>query len=86
VIPPGVLLVRRDILSKFVLCILGPKTHILLEMMYVATLRAICKRCCQNQFAMPKVAIGTENFVLPALGAGILFKGARMEHPLEFII
>jgi len=33
VIPPGVLLVRRDIISKFVLWTLAPKTDMPLEMM-----------------------------------------------------
>jgi hypothetical protein len=33
VIPPGVLLVRRDIISKFVLWRLALKTDMLLEMM-----------------------------------------------------
>jgi hypothetical protein len=33
VIPPGVLLVRRHIISKFVLWTLAPKTDMLLEMM-----------------------------------------------------
>jgi len=46
VIPPGVLLVRRDIISKFVLWTLAPKTDMPLEMMYIAILRAICKPCC----------------------------------------
>jgi hypothetical protein len=32
-IPPGVLLVRRDIFSKFVLGTLAPKTDMLLEIM-----------------------------------------------------
>jgi hypothetical protein len=32
-IPPGVLLVRRDIICKFVLWTLAPKTGMLLEMM-----------------------------------------------------
>jgi hypothetical protein len=46
VIPPRVLLVRRDIISKFVLWTLTPKTDMPLEMMWVAILRAICKPCC----------------------------------------
>jgi hypothetical protein len=33
VIPPGVLLVRRDIISKFDLWTIAPKTDILLKMM-----------------------------------------------------
>ena len=33
VIPPGVLLVRRDLMSKFVLWTLAPKTDMPLEMM-----------------------------------------------------
>jgi len=28
---------------------------------------------------MPEVAISTENVVIPALGAGVLFKGERLE-------
>jgi len=71
VIPPGVLLVRRDIIAKFVLWRLVQSTAMLLEMMLVTILWAICKPCCQNQFAMPEVAICTENVVIPAIRAGI---------------
>jgi hypothetical protein len=46
VIPPGVLPVRRDIISKFILWSLAPKTDMLLLIMYVTILRAICKPCC----------------------------------------
>jgi hypothetical protein len=46
VIPPVVLLVRRDIISKFVLWTLAPNTDMPLEMMYVAILTAICKPWC----------------------------------------
>jgi hypothetical protein len=46
VIPPGVLLVRRDKISKFILWTLAPKVDMLLEMMWVAKLRAICKPSC----------------------------------------
>jgi len=46
VIPPGVLLVRRDIISKFVVWTLAPKTDMPLKMMWVTILRAIGKPCC----------------------------------------
>jgi hypothetical protein len=46
VIPPGVLLVRRNIISQFVLWTIAPKTDMPLEMMYVTILTAICKPCC----------------------------------------
>jgi len=46
VIPPGVLLVSRGIISKFTLWTLAPETHMSLEMMQVAILRAIYKPCC----------------------------------------
>jgi len=35
---------------------------------------------------MPEVAICTENVVIPALGAGIVFKGERLEYPPEYLI
>jgi hypothetical protein len=35
---------------------------------------------------MPEVAICTENFVIPSLGAGILFKGERLEYLLEYLL
>ena len=35
---------------------------------------------------MPEVPICTENVVIPALGAGILFNGVRLEYPLEYVI
>jgi hypothetical protein len=35
---------------------------------------------------MPEVAICTENFVIPALGAGILISGEWVEYPLEYFI
>jgi hypothetical protein len=79
VIPPGVLIVRRAIISKFVLWTLTLKTDIPLEMMLVAILRAICKPCWHNMFATPEVAICTENIVSPALGTGIVLKGERLE-------
>jgi hypothetical protein len=44
--PPGVLLVKRDIICLFVLWTLASKTDMPLEMMSVAILRAICKPCC----------------------------------------
>jgi hypothetical protein len=46
VILPGVLVVRRDIVSKFILWTFAPKTDMPLEMMLVSILRAICKPCC----------------------------------------
>jgi len=35
---------------------------------------------------MPEVAICTENVVIPALGAAILFKGERLEYPPENLL
>jgi hypothetical protein len=35
---------------------------------------------------MPEVAICTANVVLPALGAGIMFTGERLEYPPEYIV
>jgi hypothetical protein len=35
---------------------------------------------------MPEVAIGTANVVLPALGAGIMFKGERLKYAPEYIV
>jgi len=35
---------------------------------------------------MPEVAIGTENVVIPTLGAWILFKGERLEYPAEYFV
>jgi hypothetical protein len=52
----------------------------------VAIPRAVCKPCCQNRVATPEVAICTENFVIPALGARIEFKGERLEYPPEYFI
>ena len=46
VIPPGVFLVRRDIISKFVLWTPEPKRDMPLKMMWAAILRVICKPCC----------------------------------------
>jgi hypothetical protein len=46
VIPPGVLLVRRHIISKLGLWTLAPRTDMPLEMMFVTKLWAICKLCC----------------------------------------
>ena len=45
VIPPGVLLVRRDIISKIFLWTLAPETDMPLEMMWVAILCAIFMPC-----------------------------------------
>jgi len=33
---------------------------------------------------MPEVAICTENVVIPALSAGIVIKGERLEYPPEY--
>jgi hypothetical protein len=44
-----------------------------LEMMQVAILSAICKPCCKNRIATPEVTICTENVVIPAFGAAIVF-------------
>jgi hypothetical protein len=46
VIPLGMFLVRRDIISMFVVWTLASQTDMLLEMVLVAILRAICKPCC----------------------------------------
>jgi hypothetical protein len=35
---------------------------------------------------MPEVAISTENVVISALGAGILFIGERLEYLLEYLV
>jgi hypothetical protein len=35
---------------------------------------------------MPEVAICTENFVIPALGAGILISGEWVKYPLEYFV
>jgi len=86
VIPPGVLGVRRHIISNFFLRTLAPKTNMLLEMMYVAILKAICKPCCYNRFAMPEVGICPENVVIRALGAGMLFTSVWLEYlPVYFV-
>jgi hypothetical protein len=86
VIPPGVFLVRRDIISKHVLWTVAPKTDMPLKMMSVAILRAICQRCCLNRFVKPEDAMCTENVVIPALGVGISVKSERLEYPPEYFI
>jgi hypothetical protein len=35
---------------------------------------------------MSEVAICTENVVIPALGAGIVFKSERLEYPPEYFV
>jgi len=35
---------------------------------------------------MADIAICTENVVIPTLGAGILFKGERVEYPPEYLV
>jgi hypothetical protein len=57
-----------------------------LEMMSVAILRATCKLCCFNRFAMPGVAIWKEHIVIHALGTGMLLKGERVEYPPEYLV
>jgi hypothetical protein len=86
VIPRGVLLVTMHIMSKFVRWTFAPNTDMPLEMMKVAILWKICKPCCQNRFAMPEVAICTENVVIPTPGAGILFKGEWLELLPEYFV
>ena len=49
-------------------------------------LRVICKPRCEDWFATPEVAICTENVVIPALGAAILFQGESLEYPLECFV
>jgi hypothetical protein len=54
--------------------------------MLVAKLRAICKPCWLNLLPMCEVAIFTENIVIPALGAGMMFKAGWLEYPPEYLI
>jgi len=82
----GVLLVRRHTISKFVLWTLAPKTYMPLEMMLVANLWAICKPCSYFPSATHEVAICTGNIVIPALGAGILFKAQWLEYTPAYFI
>jgi hypothetical protein len=56
-----------------------------LKMMLVAILRAI-QAMLLKPVATPEVAIWTGNVVIPALGAGIEFKGERLEYPLEYFV
>jgi len=35
---------------------------------------------------MPEVAICTENFAIPALGAGIMFQGEWVEYPPDYFV
>jgi hypothetical protein len=86
VIPPGVLLVRRVIISKFVLGTLTTKTARLLKMMLVAILCGICKPCCETRCPTHEVATCTGNIVTTTFGAGMLFNGERLEYPLEYLI
>jgi hypothetical protein len=46
VLPLGVLLCRRVIFSKFVLCTLSPSSDMPLNIMLVAIIWPICKQCC----------------------------------------
>jgi hypothetical protein len=85
-IPAGVLCGRRDIISKFVLWTLVLKTDMSLEMIKVAILTAMCKLFCKNRFVAPEVAIWTENVVIPALSAGIVFEGERLVYPLVYLV
>jgi hypothetical protein len=54
-----------------------------LEILLVPILNAICKPCWCNLFAMPGVAIYTENVVISTVGTGIVFKCERLEYPME---
>jgi hypothetical protein len=86
VIQPGVLLVRLDIISKLDLWTIAPKIDMLLEMMLVAILRALCKPCCKTRCATPEVDVGTENVLIPALGAGIVFTQDRLLYAQEYFV
>jgi hypothetical protein len=57
-----------------------------LEMMLVTILRTICKPYRNIHFAMPETAIWTGNMILPDLGAGIVFKGYKLEYPPEYLV
>jgi len=56
------------------------------KMMSFTKPRAIGKPCCKTRFESPEVAICTENIVIPALGAGILFNAERLEYQPEYLI
>jgi hypothetical protein len=86
VIQLGVLLARRDIISKFVLWILTLKIYMQLEKRLFTVLRATCKPCIFNLLAQSAVAITTENILTPTSSAGIMFKGGKLEFPLEFLV
>jgi hypothetical protein len=81
-----VLLLRRDIISMFVLWTLAVETDMPLVMIKIAIVMALCKPCCENLFAMSEVAIRTENVVIPALGVGIYFNGVRLKYPPEYFV
>jgi len=81
-----VLLVGREIIRTFALCKIAPKTDMPLEMMQVAILTVICKRCCLNRFPTPDVTICTENVAIPAFGDGILCPSGRLNYPAEYFL
>jgi hypothetical protein len=58
----------------------------MLHMMLVAILKAICMPCCQNQFAMPVVAICTETIDIRAFGVEIVFNGERLNSPPQNLL
>jgi hypothetical protein len=83
---PGVLLGRRDIISKFVLWTLAPNPDLLFKMMYVAILGAISKPCCFNWIPMTVSAICGGSIVITDLGTGIWLIADKLEHLLEYLI
>jgi len=85
VIPPGVLLVRRDIILKFVLWTLAPRINMPLEMMKIAILLVIWKPCWWNLFATPAVAMRPDNGVISCLCAGRLFKCVGLQYTPEYL-
>ena len=85
-IPRGILHVRRDIISKFVLRTLATKTNMPLEMIFVMIRRAMCKLYSYNRFAMPEVTICTENNVTPTLSARIASNGDTLQYLRQNLI
>jgi hypothetical protein len=82
----GVLIVRCDKISKCILWTLAPKHDMPLNMILVGILSAIRTASYKNWFAIPDIAICTEDVVIPALGFGILFKGDRPKCPPEYFL
>jgi hypothetical protein len=76
----------RDIIPKFILWTLAPKTDMPLKMMQVAILRPICNQYCLNRFTTPEVDTGTGNIVIPALCARSMFKGERFQYPPDSLV